>query len=452
MVKPITQFVCQSCGASFPKWQGQCTQCGEWNSLVESVLPSKKSSNKNASSSIGEPVKILKFSEIKAKKFSRIDTKIEELNRVLGGGSLSAEAGIVPGSLVLVAGAPGIGKSTLLTQLALNMVRAKKAVCYICGEESPSQIKIRIQRLTKGENLDSLSFLAEVNIENILASVAKAQSAIDLIIVDSIQTLWSEQLTGVAGSVGQVRYCANILLNFAKKADIPIFLIGHVTKEGMIAGPKVLEHLVDTVLYLEGDKNHDFRILRAVKNRFGPTDEVGIFQMNDNGMNQVTNPSEVFLGDSKGRELVAGSATVVTMQGVRPILVEIQALVVPTTLVIPRRVSSGVDYSRLQVITAVLQKRLGIPLYQHDIFVNVAGGFKITEPAADLAIALAITSSFKNKPLPAKTAAIGELGLLGEIRRVSFMEKRIKEAKKLGFTKVIGQTEKWLNQVLRFLK
>ncbi len=447
MTKPTTQFVCQSCGASFPKWQGQCSQCGEWNTLAESLI-STKSQNKNSPSKLGEAIKILKFSEIKAKKFSRIDTSIEELNRVLGGDQ--QVAGIVPGSLVLVAGAPGIGKSTLLTQLALNMVNAKKSVCYICGEESPSQIKIRIQRLTKNENLNNLSFLAEVNVENILASLAKTQSPIDLIIVDSIQTLWSEQLTGVAGSVGQVRYCANILLDFAKKADIPIFLIGHITKKGMIAGPKVLEHLVDTVLYLEGDKNHDFRILRAVKNRFGPTDEVGIFQMNDSGMKQVTNPSEVFLGGNK--ELVAGSATIVTMQGVRPILVEIQALVVPTTLAIPRRVASGVDYSRLQVITAVLQKRLGIPLYQYDVFVNVAGGFRITEPAADLAIALAITSSFKNKSLPTKTAVIGELGLLGEIRRVSFMDKRIKEAKKLGFTKIIGQTEKRLNQILRFLK
>lgn len=448
MDKQVTKFVCQNCGAEFPKWQGQCSQCGEWNSLVETVVSTKFKSLKGLKVQKGEIVKPLKLSQVRSKSFSRIKTGIGELDRVLGGG-------IVPGSVVLVAGEPGIGKSTLLTQLALEL--AKTSVLYVCGEESPAQIKIRIKRLLsqtlKLSNSNNLLFLPETNIENILEAIKKLREINILIIIDSIQTLWTENLTGVAGSVGQVRQCSNMLLTLAKKTNIPVFLIGHVTKEGAIAGPKVLEHLVDTVLYLEGDKQHDFRILRTTKNRFGPTDEVGVFRMTDGGMEEVSNPADVFLEQrTKNKEQRVGSAIVCTMQGIRPMLVEIQALVVPTTLAMPRRIASGIDYKRLQVLCAVLQKRLGIPLATSDVFVNVAGGLKLQEPAVDLAICLAIVSSFKSKPLPLKSVCLGEVGLLGEIRKVSFMEKRIKEAKKLGYKTIIGEKEVSLRQALNYLK
>jgi DNA repair protein RadA/Sms len=311
------------------------------------------------------------------------------------------------------------------------------------------QVKLRLNRLSKTKkNKDNLYFVKETNLELLIDTLQEKKQQNKLIIVDSIQSLWSDTLSGSAGSVGQVRYCANQLLGLAKATQTPLFLVGHVTKEGRIAGPKVLEHLVDTVLYLEGEKDHDFRVLRAVKNRFGPTDEVGIFKMTDKGMKEIKNPSEMLLGEEKH---VPGSAITVTMQGVRPMLVEIQGLVVPSTLATPRRVASGIDYSRLQVIVAVLQKRAGIPLYDNDVFVNVAGGFKLTEPAADLAIAMALASSYKDKPLPQKTAVIGELGLLGEIRKVSFMKKREKEAKNLGYEQVIGAKDKNLRKAIKLL-
>ena len=461
MAKQITKYICQQCGAEFPKWAGKCSQCGEWNSLVETLVSTRK-----FQSPITKPIKL---SDVKSKTFKRIKTSIGELDRVLGGG-------IVPGSLVLVAGQPGIGKSTLLTQLALRLAGTKKSpitnhqspILYVCGEESPQQIKLRINRFhpavpSRAWN-NNLMFLPETNIENVL-SIISHQSPItnhqspatnhqSLIIIDSIQTLWTERLTGSAGSVGQVRQCSQMLLNFAKTANIPIFLIGHITKEGMIAGPKVLEHLVDTVLYLEGDSQHEFRILRANKNRFGSTDEVGIFTMTDAGMEEVSDPSKIFLTSHQSpiTNHQSGSAITVSMQGVRPILIEIQALIIPTHAPMPRRVASGIDYKRLQVLCAVLQKRLNLPLYQSDVFVNVAGGLKLTEPAADLAICLAIASSFKNKPLPQKSVCLGEVGLLGEIRKVSFMDKRIKEAKKLGYKTVIGEKERGLNQTLHYLK
>jgi len=467
--KQVTRFVCQKCGAEFPKWQGQCSQCGEWNSLVETVV-SKTPKFQKAKTPSGGVIKPLKLSQVKSKTFKRIKTGIGELDRVLGGG-------IVPGSVILVAGEPGIGKSTLLTQLALKIAKGKRqkakskrqkkrlntkhlflnAVLYVCGEESPQQIKLRINRFSKQfDNLtmkqfNNLMFLPETNIENILSAISNQPSAINLIIIDSIQTLWTENLTGSAGSVGQVRQCSQMLLTLAKKTNIPVFLIGHITKEGMIAGPKVLEHLVDTVLYLEGDKEHDFRILRANKNRFGPTDEVGIFTMTDEGMEEVGDLSKIFLSGEQTKS-AAGRAVTITIQGIRPMLVEIQALVVPTQLPMPRRVASGIDYKRLQVLCAVLQKRLNLPLYQSDVFVNVAGGLKLTEPAADLAICLAVYSSFKNKPLPLKSVSLGEVGLLGEIRKVCFMGKRIKEAKRLGYKIVIGEKERGLRQTLSYLK
>jgi len=435
----LTNFICQKCGAQFPKWQGQCSQCGAWNSLVETVL-AVKSKRSSFRTSHQQVIKPLKLNEIKAKSLQRTKTGIAELDRVLGGG-------IVPGSLVLVAGKPGIGKSTLLTQLALKLA-INKPVLYVAGEESPGQIKIRIKRIIHQSSINNnLLFLPETNIENILASLEK--STVGLIIIDSIQTLWTGNLTGAAGSVGQVRQCSNMLLNLAKKTNISVFLIGHITKEGAIAGPKVLEHLVDTVLYLEGDQQRDFRILRTTKNRFGSTDEVGIFQMTDKGMEEVKNPGEIFLNRGPNSKTgKVGAAITCSMQGLRPMLVEIQALTTPSSLPVPRRVVSGINYQRLQVLSAVLQKRLNLPLYQNDIFVSVAGGLKLSEPAVDLAICLAIVSSFKNKPLPVKSVCLGEVDLLGEIRHISFMEKRVREAKKLGYKVIIGNKEKHLLDTL----
>ena len=447
MRKQIAHYVCQKCGAEFPKWQGQCTQCQKWNSLVETVVSTKTHRFQTTAHS-GKAIKPLRLSEIKSKTFKRIKTNISELDRVLG-------AGIVPGSIVLVAGAPGIGKSTLLTQLALRV----DSVLYICGEESPAQIKLRIDRFMAAKSnplnlvkkqLDNFHFSAETNIENILTSIYQAKQNYSLIIVDSIQTLWSENLTGIAGSVGQVRYSSQMLQTLAKKTGMSVFIIGHITKEGTIAGPKVLEHLVDTVLYLEGDPDHDFRILRTSKNRFGPTDEVGIFQMGDSGLTEVKNPSDLFL--SGVRKDQPGSAITISMQGIRPMPIEIQALVIPSQLAMPRRVASGIDYKRLQVLCAVIQKHLRLPLAQSDVFVSVAGGLNLREPAADLAIALAIISSVKNKPLSWQSVVLGELGLLGEIRQPSFMSKRLKEARQLGYKLMIGEKEKDLRQTLKYLQ
>jgi DNA repair protein RadA/Sms len=451
MAKQKTFYICQNCGAQSPKWQGQCFECGKWNTLVEETI------NTNAKSlhSIGKKGKagkIFNLKQIKTKAYKRDKTKILELDRVLGGG-------IVPGSVVLVAGEPGIGKSTLLTQLAVknsnNNDKNDKSILYVCGEESPHQIKRRIERIskkTKTKTNENLLFLAETSIEDIISTIKEIKKPLKLIIVDSIQTLWTERLTGAAGSVGQVRECSNILLNISKKTNIPIFLIGHVTKQGAIAGPKVLEHIVDTVLYLEGDKQHDFRILRTSKNRFGPTDEVGIFQMTDKGMKSVLNPADIFLQEDGEKNPKPGSAIVCSMQGIRPMLVEIQALVVNTQLAIPRRVASGINQKKLQVLVAVLQKKLGLPLHQYDIFVNVAGGLKLREPAIDLGICMAVASSLKNKPLLKNSVCIGEVGLLGEIRKVSFMDKRIKEAKKMGYKIIIGDRQIDLRQMLKFLK
>ena len=432
MAKNVTHFICQNCGAEFPKWAGKCEQCGEWNSLVETVVSAK--SRKSSISSRSSQV--VKFSEIKSREVERETTGIGELDRVLGGG-------LVAGSVVLLAGEPGIGKSTLLTQLALRLgvktVGSVLTVLYVCGEESPEQIKLRINRLNGIKRTDlsersvlSLSFLPTTDVDEVIAQAGKPA----LMIVDSIQTMATTDLTGMAGSVGQVRESAFRLLNFAKETGTVVFLVGHVTKEGAIAGPKVLEHLVDTVLYLEGDKNHVFRILRCQKNRFGPVDEVGVFTMAASGLIEVTNPSDVFLEERQKN--VAGSCVTVVMEGTRPMLVEIQALVIPSQLAVPRRVGTGVDQRRLQLLVAVLSKRLHLPLGTDDVYVNVAGGLNLQEPAADLGICLAIVSSFKNKALPVRTAVFGEVGLLGEVRRVSWSEKRIKEAKKLGYTQVIG--------------
>lgn len=428
MSRQISKFVCQNCGFESPKWAGKCESCGEWNSLVETIRQAQgKQSHRQM---IG--LKPVRLSEVKGHDVERVKTGINELDRVLG-------KGMVPGSVVLLAGEPGIGKSTLLTQLALKL---NQEVLYVCGEESPEQIKLRIDRLSnkdtpslrKGVSFN-LSFLATTDVDVVVESIRGLNKKPGLVIVDSIQTMSTQDLTGMAGSVGQVRECSHRLLNMAKELHVPVFLVGHVTKVGVIAGPKVLEHLVDTVLYLEGDKRHVFRILRAQKNRFGSVDEVGVFLMSDMGLAEVANPSDLFLEERQTH--VAGSAIVATMEGTRPVLVEVQALVIPSQLAIPRRVGTGVDQRRLQLLVAVLSKRCRLALGQWDVYVNVAGGLTLREPAADLGICLAIASSFKNKAIGAKTAVFGEVGLLGEIRRVSFVEKRIKEAKKLGYSQVI---------------
>ncbi len=427
MAKQVTRFICQKCGFESLKWAGQCEGCSDWNTLVETVVASKKSSGLGGGGSRKsggrEPIKM---SQVKSKDVDRVKTGIGELDRVLG-------SGMVPGSVVLLAGEPGIGKSTLLTQLAMCL---DQEVLYVCGEESPEQIKIRIDRLGSSKIKSGLSFLSETNVDEVVASVQSMTSRPGLVIVDSVQTMNTEDLTGMAGSVGQVRECSHRLLKMAKELNIPVFLVGHVTKQGAIAGPKVLEHLVDTVLYLEGDKKHVFRILRAQKNRFGSVDEVGVFLMSDKGLTEVVNPSDVFLEERQAG--VAGSCVVATMEGTRPVLVEIQALVVPSQLAMPRRIGTGVGRNRLQLLVAVLTKKCRLPLGSMDVYVNVAGGLKLNEPAADLGICMAIASSLKNKAVGNKTAVFGEVGLLGEVRRVSFEKKRVMEAKKLGYSRVIG--------------
>jgi DNA repair protein RadA/Sms len=384
--------------------------------------------------------KPVKLSEVKHIEKNRLKSGFEEFDRVMGGG-------IVPGSVTLLTGDPGIGKSTLLIH-----VLAKIGGLYVSGEESAEQIKLRAKRL--GINGDNISILAETNLESIIAAIATqnnnqpenqkpAASAIPspvhppLIIIDSIQTLSSEELAGMSGSVGQVRYCAEELVHSAKAQGVPVIIIGHVTKEGTVAGPKTLEHMVDTVLYLEGERFASARILRTLKNRFGAVEEVGIFDMREEGLKEVTNPSELFLSDRVKN--VPGSVVTVVLEGSRPILVEIQALTVPSQLAIPRRVANGFDVNRLQMLTAIIQKRLNVPLGTFDIFVNVSGGLRIGEPSADLAVIMAILSSFKNSVVPDKTVIFGEVGLLGEVRRVVNEERREKEAKRMGYVRIISQ-------------
>lgn len=422
-MKPQAKYVCQQCGYTSRGWLGKCPQCDSWNSLVEEVVEvGKPIKERGLKGEVGG--KPLKLSEIKTIKTQRLTTKIEEFDRVLGGG-------IVPGAAILVAGEPGVGKSTLLSSVLKNF-----CVLYISGEESVEQIKLRMERLGKDNNFFLLN---ETNINGVIREIREMRekkNIPDVAVIDSIQTMWTEELSGTAGSVGQVRECANKLLNIGKMENLPIFLIGHVTKEGVIAGPKILEHMVDTVLYLEGERFQSLRLLRATKNRFGPTDEVGVFKMEEKGMMPVENPSEIFVGGVKETRERVGSVVTVAMEGTRPILAEIQALVVSTQIPVPRRVVSGLDYNRVQLIIAVLQKYLHLPLFSSDIYVSVSGGLKIQEPAADLAIALSIWSSFKNKAIPRDLVAFGEIGLLGEIREVGNRERREKEAKRLGFREI----------------
>lgn len=459
MARTSSVYICQQCEYQSPNFLGRCPECGTWNSLVEQVT---ESGPRTTSKSIKSIPPLIITSDIQKKDYSRLSTKIDEFDRVLGGG-------IVYGSVVLVAGDPGIGKSTLLSQLAINLndltIDNRKLkivpqpsiiqkpsstinhpssnVLYIAGEESARQIKLRIERINPKA---SLSVLNETDVDVICSSINEYKPG--LAIVDSIQTLETEDLNSAAGSVSQVRESTHRLQRIAKSLHIPIFIVGHVTKEGTIAGPRTLEHVVDVVLSLEGDPSNNFRVLRASKNRFGPTDEVGIFEMEESGMKEVNNPSKLFLDEKVN---APGSAVTAVLTGLRPMLLEIQALVTKTNSPIPRRVGTGIDNNRLQLMVAVLQKRLRLPLWDQDVFVNVTGGLKITEPAADLAICMAIYSSLKDQTLPKNSVYIGEIGLLGELRNVRQLDKRVNEAKKLGFSQVISSsTFKSLDQVVKF--
>jgi DNA repair protein RadA/Sms len=421
MSKTRIQYVCQSCGASTLKWAGQCRSCGEWNTLVETIVEQRRGESARSLTPTSLPQSL---PEIQADKFQRLPVASGELTRVLGGG-------VVPGSVVLIGGDPGIGKSTLLLQTSAQLAEDGAPVLYVSGEESVHQIKMRADRLSLQQ--PGLYVVSEVSLDLILNHIE--QLAPRFVVVDSIQAISSEELESSAGSVSQVKACATALLRLAKTNGVPIFLVGHVTKAGAIAGPRVLEHIVDAVLYLEGDRFHAYRLLRGVKNRFGSTNEVGVFEMSEKGMVEVSNPSEAFLAERLPD--AAGSAIAVTLEGTRPLLVEIQALASTTSFGLPRRTANGVDLNRLLLLVAVLSKRVGLRLFDQDVFVNVVGGLRISEPAADLALALAIASSFQNVPLPNDLAAIGEVGLSGELRTVSQLSRRLNEALKLGFTRCI---------------
>ncbi len=412
-------FVCQGCGYQTAKWMGRCTECGQWNSFVEER--SEPAVKTGRTPSTGHPRRI---DEISLDPKLRFKTGMIEFDRTLGGG-------LVPGSLVLIGGDPGIGKSTLLLQAMGRFASDGLKTLYLSGEESPQQIKIRADRLTIHSK--DLYVLAGTSLEDLFKRIDELKP--DVFVVDSIQSVYTDDLPSAPGSVGQVREVSSRILNWAKETNTPTFLIGHVTKEGAIAGPKVLEHLVDTVLYLEGDRSHTFRILRSVKNRYGATNEIGVFEMKEAGLEEVGNPSRIFM---EGRpEGVSGSVVIPCLEGTRPVLVEIQALVSPSPLGMPRRTAIGVDHNRISLLVAVLGKRMGIEMGDQDIFVNVAGGLKVDEPAADLGMVSALISSFSDRPVDGNTVIFGEVGLAGEIRGVSQPELRIKEAKKLGFKKCI---------------
>jgi len=423
MARVKTAFVCEQCGHIFPKWSGRCSECGTWNSVVETRVEEGRE-KRAARVSLVPTSEPQPLPTISADGFQRIAVPMGELNRVLGGG-------IVPGSLVLISGDPGIGKSTLLLQVSSLLVRQGGPVLYVSGEESVQQIKMRADRL--GISDDQLYVLSEINLEQIVSHIERLNP--HLAVVDSIQSVYTEELTSAAGGVSQVKGCAATLLRLAKASGVPIFIVGHVTKAGAIAGPRVLEHIVDTVLYLEGDRFHAYRLLRSVKNRFGSTNEVGVFEMASQGLIEVTNPSEAFLAERL--PTAAGSAIAVTMEGTRPLLVEIQALASTTSFGLPRRTANGVDFNRLLLLVAVLSKRVGLRLSDQDVFVNVVGGLRVNEPAADLAVAVAIASSFRDVPVAADLAVVGEIGLSGELRTVSQLSRRLSEAAKLGFRRCL---------------
>jgi len=412
-------FFCQNCGHEEAKWLGQCPACKEWNTFVEERIDSGITKGTTVAARAVHEAKVVPLTEVTADDDTRSETGIKELDRVLGGG-------IVPGSLVLVGGDPGIGKSTLLLQVCQRMAQMKK-ILYISGEESQAQIKLRANRM--GNFTSSLLLLCETNL-GIIRSVMEKERP-ELVIIDSIQTMYSEDVTSAPGSVSQVRESTNVFMQLAKGLCIPIFIVGHVTKEGTVAGPRVLEHMVDTVLYFEGDRHASYRILRAVKNRFGSTNEIGVFEMRQSGLVEVENPSEYMLSGKP--ENASGSVVACSMEGTRPILLEIQALVCRTNFGMPRRTAAGTDYNRVNLLMAVLEKRLGMSLGNCDAYVNIAGGIKMNEPAIDLGIVMALVSSYRNRPIDEKTIVFGEVGLSGEVRAVNMPEQRVAEAKKLGF-------------------
>ena len=423
MPKSKTQFVCQSCGYQAPKWLGRCPGCQEWNTFVEERMIEERTPERDIlgfeSEAVPTPV-----TEIVAEEKGRFQIGISEFDRVLGGG-------IVFGSVILVGGDPGIGKSTLLLQVMSCLASKGKKVLYISGEESLQQSKMRADRL--GVSSEHLFVVSETSLEKILQDIQTLRPS--TVVVDSIQTIYSSELPSTPGSITQVREASSRLLYLAKRLSIPIFLIGHVTKEGFIAGPKVLEHMVDTVLYIEGEANHAFRILRAVKNRFGPTNEIGVFEMKGSGLVEVINPSEFFL--SGRTQPASGSVVMPSIEGSRPILIELQALVVPTNFGVPRRTAQGVDANRVSLLVAVMEKRLGVHLNNQDIFLNIAGGMKVEEPGADLGVIAATSSSFRDKVIDPEMAVFGEVGLGGEVRGVSQPEVRVKEAARLGFKRIL---------------
>ncbi len=417
MAKLKTQYFCQNCGAQYSQWHGQCKTCGEWNTLVEEIV------EKSTKSSVAVKSKssIINIIEVETNEEPRISTPSEELNRVLGGG-------IVLGSVTLIGGEPGIGKSTLLLQLALKM---KKKILYVSGEESASQIKMRADRLAEVKNPNCFLF-TETSVERILHEAKKLQP--DFVIIDSIQTLQSQLIESSPGTVSQIRECSNEIIKFAKENNIPVFLVGHITKDGQIAGPKVLEHMVDVVLNFDGDRNHLFRLLRANKNRFGSTSEIGIYEMISQGLKEIKNPSEVLI--TKKSEELSGNSVAVTLEGNRPMLLEIQALVSTAVYGTPQRSSTGFDAKRLNMLLAVLEKRAGFQLGAKDVFLNITGGIKTDDPALDLAVVASILSSNEDIAISEQYCFAGEIGLSGEIRPVAQIEQRIMEAEKLGYEKI----------------
>ncbi len=416
-------FFCQSCGYESSKWMGQCPGCREWNTFVEETVKPQAKAVKGIPAQgqgSGQYTVPKTIDEIELNSEDRYDTHIGELNRVLGGG-------LVKGSLILVGGDPGIGKSTILLQVAGNISADKRDVLYISGEESLQQIKLRANRI--GNFTEALKFMCETNLSNIEEAINRSKPQV--VIIDSIQTMYNESVSSAPGSVSQVRESTSVLLRIAKSMSISIFIVGHVTKEGQVAGPRVLEHMVDTVLYFEGDRHASYRILRAVKNRFGSTNEIGVFEMQEKGLVEVTNPSEFMLD---GRpENASGSIVTCSVEGTRPILIEVQALVTRTNFGFPRRQANGTDYNRVNLLMAVLEKRIGLQMGDFDAYVNLAGGMKIAEPSLDLGICLALVSSFKNKPISGDVIAFGEVGLSGEVRSVNMADARVSEAIKLGF-------------------
>ncbi len=422
--KSALEYVCNNCGTVYPKWQGKCDACGEWNCIEEE----KQGGEGFSTFSQKRKGRMIDFVPLSGEqeKLSRLTTSIKEVDRVCGGG-------LVPGSVILVGGDPGIGKSTLLLQVSASVANlpGKPECYYISGEEAIDQVRIRARRLKLEQSPVNLASATDV--KDILATLEKSTAAV--VIIDSIQTMYLEDIDSAPGTVNQVRACAYELIKLAKKKGFTLFLVGHVTKQGAIAGPRVLEHMVDTVLYFEGERGHHFRILRAVKNRFGATDEIGVFEMQDEGLVEVENPSALFLAERQGN--ISGSCVFAGVEGSRPVLVEIQALVSPTGYASPRRAVVGWDSNRLSMVLAVLEARCGLNLSSQDVYLNIAGGLRISEPAADLAVAMAVISSLKNKPMPADMVVFGEIGLSGEIRMVSQPNQRLKEARKLGFLSAI---------------